>query len=69
MRKLAREAVIFMLVTMAVSAIGVPILIGLTEKSTSGDLVLSGAWAGAIGFFAGLGIWLFYRLVRFAIKG
>jgi len=24
---------------------------------------------GGFGFLAGLGIWLFYRLVRFAVKG
>jgi hypothetical protein len=30
---------------------------------------LAGLVFGAYGFVAGLGIWLFYRLVRFAVKG
>jgi len=33
------------------------------------DCALTGAIAGGFGFVGGLGVWLFYRLVRFAIKG
>ena len=33
-----------------------------------GNVLLS-CLAGAYGFVAGLGIWLFYRLIRFAVKG
>jgi hypothetical protein len=33
------------------------------------ELALTSFWAGLCGFVGGLGVWLFYRLVRFAVKG
>jgi hypothetical protein len=33
------------------------------------DCALTGAIGGGFGFVGGFGVWLFYRLVRFAVKG
>ena len=44
------------------------------EFSSSGncsnlDFFETSLWIGLFGFPAGLGVWIFYRIVRFAIKG
>ena len=38
-------------------------------KINNVELALTASFFGLYGFAAGLGVWLFYRLVRFAVKG
>jgi hypothetical protein len=71
MRKLAREAVIFVLLTglavVVISYAGITVTPFLRDDATLPwymPLVL-----GVFGFPAGLAIWSFYRLIRFAVKG
>ena len=67
MRKLAREAVIFMLLaSLLVFAL---LSLGLLESSSTGEAIgiaLLNAW---VGLPIGLGCWVLYRAVRFAVKG
>jgi hypothetical protein len=64
MRKLAREAVICVLLVPAVLTLGLIV---------SGQGLFEGRVPVALGLvygpFIGLGLWILYRLVRFAIKG
>jgi hypothetical protein len=40
-----------------------------TVKLSNIELALTASFLGLYGFAGGLGVWLFYRLVRFAVKG
>jgi hypothetical protein len=70
MRKLARQAVIFMLFSTAISSIGGYVYL-CVEQSQIKYLENLGIILtfGPGGFVAGFGIWLFYRVVLFAVKG
>lgn len=100
-RRLAREAVIFMLVGMALAAVVAfvhlyprtrnpqpvevirldePVVPAPTQRVGNlisapaiplplGDAILSAILIGGYGFFGGFGLWIFYCLVRFAIRG
>jgi hypothetical protein len=96
-RRLAREAVIFMLVGMALSAIvafvhlypqtrnpwpveairlDYPVVPAPAQPISTpaiplpiGHAILSAILIGGYGFLGGFGLWIFYCLVRFAIKG
>ena len=70
MRKLAPEAVIFMLFSMAMASIGGYVYLCVEQSQITYlenlGIILT---FGPGGFVAGFGIWLFYRLVLFAVKG
>jgi hypothetical protein len=67
-RRLCREAVIFMLLGMVLFDVSGAIWIYKAEP-TNPDWWFAGLSCAAIGFIIGFGVWLFHRLVRFAIKG
>lgn len=95
MRKLAREMVIFALLTSPISfLIALWVLyresyppgsitpwemakfgghvvqsIGARPLPSRFDLALSASWFALYGLFIGVGLWILYRLVRFAVKG
>ena len=68
MRKLAREAVIFGLVgALIVALIAVSMM---SKMESAGVSFATSIMAGLLyGFPGGLGIWVLYRLVRFAVRG
>jgi hypothetical protein len=63
-RKLAREAVIFMLLAGVLLAV----VAGYWTNNRTDNLILVPVCFG-IGFVAGLIVWALYRMVRFAITG
>lgn len=63
-RKLAREAVIFMLLAGVLLAV----IAGYWTNNRTDDLIVAPICFG-IGLVAGLIVWALYRMVRFAIKG
>lgn len=69
-RKLAREAVVFGLLAMPLGGVIFGSLIYFGDK-TGIQSALLGAAAGAPlwGFPGGVGIWIVYRVLRFAVKG
>jgi hypothetical protein len=72
MRKLAREAVIFMLIGMTLGSVGEYVYLCIDQWNVKVKYLENLGVAlilAPYGFVAGLGIWLFYRLVRFAVKG
>lgn len=76
MRKLAREAVIFTMLAMAVVGITVFVITIINPPGWSTapssfleNVVGSISAAGFWGAPAGLSLWILYRLIRFAIKG
>jgi hypothetical protein len=76
MRRLAREAVIFTLLSTACVSITIFILMLINppgwslQRPTFSESVLAAVTtAGLWGAPAGLSLWVLYRLVRFAIKG
>jgi hypothetical protein len=67
MRKLAREAVIFMLLASLLAFAGWFVFMDSTPSIfVRGEVALLYAW---IGFPIGLGLWGLYRLIRFAVNG
>jgi hypothetical protein len=84
-RRLAREAVIFMLLGMVLAAVGSFIYLRhdiaywtaeiakyggtVVAPATISETAVTAAVFGLYGFIGGFGVWLFYRLVRFAVKG
>lgn len=73
MRKLAREAVIFMLLTSLLLAVGIFVYMVISDGQESnlvGAASIGGLMYGLIfGLPTGLGFWIFYRAIRFAVKG
>jgi hypothetical protein len=71
MQKLAREAIIFMLVGLALVFVGLSVFL-YVDSSKSAPIfdaigpALLNTW---IGLPVGLGIWVFYRAIRFAVEG
>jgi hypothetical protein len=63
-RKLAREAVVFMLLTGVLLAV----VVGYATNDRASLIFIAPVCLG-IGFVAGLAIWGLYRMVRFAITG
>ncbi len=82
LRKLAREAVIFMLIAFALGIIGgclsyyyagagavtCNFAVGKCNRNWFA-IIDTGLTSGILGFGAGFALWVFYRLVVFAIKG
>lgn len=77
MRKLAREAVIFTLLAMTCVGVAVFIIASVNpqwwsngvKEGFSETVIASVSAAGFFGAPAGLGLWVLYRLIRFAVKG
>ena len=69
MRRLAREAVIFILLTSLLVFVGLSVLLSTSPHSSFWEIVGPSALDMWMGIPVGLGLWILYRAVRFAVKG
>jgi hypothetical protein len=69
-RKIAREAVIFALLGWPTACLIILIVLLVTGAAHSTtDWLMVVPIGGLVGLSGGLGIWILYRLIRFAVKG